>query len=655
MDRAFYINDIYNFCKEDQARINGLISKNNYFLTEKNQRNSWEYQINLLQRALNNINSGNIAFEFTIPRIGDRVDNILYINNVVYVIEFKIGEKKYPKYAIDQAIDYALDLKNFHKASRNISIVPVLVCTDAPKVENTITSGREKIYQPILCNSETLKTEITSLINHIKNDDEFVEFDKWINSEYFPTPTIIEAAQALYNGHDVREISRSDSGSYNLGITTESINYIVEKSKKNLEKSICFVTGVPGAGKTLVGLNIANSRHNYSENDHAVFLSGNGPLVYVLREALARDENKRSNKEIKKNQAKKKVQSFIQNIHHFRDEALKSENPPPEKVVIFDEAQRAWTKEKAMSFMAQKRGKLDFNMSEPEFLISIMNRHNDWAVIICLVGGGQEINNGEAGLPAWFYAIRDHFSNWKVYASNEITDFEYTRGTSVDDLFKNINIETIDSLHLSVSNRSFRNENVSAFVKSLLDLDKQKAKEYFLQIKNDYPIKITRNIETAKNWVKEIAQGSERYGLTASSGAKRLRNFGIWVQSSIKAENWFLNNKDDVRSSYFLEETATEFDIQGLEVDWSIIAWDADYRYENGKFVSYSFIGTKWNRIHDYDKILYLKNAYRVLLTRARQGFIVFIPKGDLEDGARKPEFYDGLYQYLKEIGIEEI
>jgi hypothetical protein len=452
----------------------------------------------------------------------------------------------------------------------------------------------------------------------------------------------------------VKEISRCDSEAYNLSQTTETINRVIDISKNNHQKSICFVTGVPGAGKTLAGLNMANVRHNFDANEHAVFLSGNGPLVFVLREALARDEWERSNHRIKKLSAKKKASAFIQNIHHFRDEGQQSKKPPTENVVIFDEAQRAWTEKQTAKFMAE-RGVLDWNKSEPEYLIEYMDRHKEWAVIVCLIGGGQEINTGEAGLPAWFEALSKHFPHWKVYLNNRLFDDEYTLGKSMEKMLLNIDVTPEDNLHLAVSIRSFRSELVSSFVKSLLDMDLKRACDQFAQIRSKYPIVMTRNLDSAREWVRSKARGTERYGMIASSAGKRLRSLGIWVQSDIDPEYWFLNGKDDVRSSYFLEETATEFDIQGLEIDWSIVCWDADYRIENGRFIPYNFTGTSWKSIKKPEDILYRKNAYRVLLTRARQGIAIFIPVGDHTDVTRKRAYYDCTYNYLKEIGIDEI
>ncbi len=652
MQRAYYSSTISVFCKQSHDSILGEITRNNEFALEQKQRNTWIYEINILQNVLKTLEDGFVAFEYSVPRIGDRIDNVVIYNGVIYLIEFKVGESHYPSYAKDQVIDYALDLKYFHKESHNKKIVPIIVCTKAPSIQNSIEMYNDGVYKTICCNSDSLNLFFKEVTN--KLSDKPIDINNWIESQYMPTPTIIEAAQALYRGHNVKDISRSDSKAYNLSYTTDAINEIIDRSKANKEKSICFVTGVPGAGKTLAGLNIANSRHNFEEEEHAVFLSGNGPLVFVLREALARDEYERSNHSINKGQAKRKAEAFIQNIHHFRDEALKSNRAPIEKVTIFDEAQRAWTNDKTAKFMAE-RGINDWEMSEPEFLISAMDRHEDWAVIVCLVGGGQEINTGEAGLPAWFEALSTHFSHWNVYISKQISDVEYTHGKSLEDIFRGLQGNIVDRLHLAVSLRSFRTERVSAFVKATLDVDISKAQILYNELKQKYPIVMTRRLEVARNWVKLQARGTERYGLTASSGAKRLRTYGIWVQSSIIAEYWFLNDSKDVRSSYFLEDTATEFDIQGLEIDWSIVAWDADYRMENGSFEPYRFTGTRWNSVKKEEDRLYLKNAYRVLLTRARQGLVIFIPEGNDLDETRKRIYYDNTFTYLKEIGIETI
>lgn len=402
----------------------------------------------------------------------------------------------------------------------------------------------------------------------------------------------------------------------------------------------------------MVGINIANERHKFAENEHAVFLSGNFPLVDVLQEALARDEKERNN--ITKSEALRRVSSFIQIIHHYRDAYVGNNDVPTEKVAIFDEAQRAWTKEQIANFMARKKGVPNFEYSEPEFLISTLDRHDDWAVIICLVGGGQEINTGEAGLIEWFESLTRSFKHWDIYVSDRITDNEYTRGHEIAELTEGLDVTVEENLHLATSIRSFRSENVSAFVKYLLDNDLSKSKETLASLRQ-YPIKITRNLDSAKNWVRSIARGSERYGLLASSGALRLKAVGIFVKNEISAPSYFLENKRDVRSSYYLEDCATEFAVQGLELDWSIVAWDADFRYNGANWTYNRFNGSKWNNVNSESNKLYLKNAYRVLLTRARQGMVIYIPHGDKEDVTRSPEFYDKTFEFLKQIGIEEI
>lgn len=650
--RSYYSNDIQSFLNQDNYSIFGEITTNDQFSAEDLQKNTWNREIEILKRELSQFLDGYIIFEYTIPRIGNRIDNIVIYKGIIFLLEFKVGEKKYPSYAIEQVTDYAFDLSCFHKESHNRLLVPILISTKAHSVKQEIRISKDNVLETICCNEYEIAKYITEVSLKFIQDE--IIPDDWINSLYMPTPTIIEAAQALYLGHNVEDISRNDASAKNLNQTTKAINKIIDYSKAHNRKSICFITGVPGAEKTLAGLNIAVERQKIAEDEHAVFLSGNGPLVDVLQEALARDDAKRNH--ISRKEASRKVKEFIQIIHHFRDDVISVDTPPVEKVAIFDEAQRAWDEQNLTDFMKKKKHIEDFNMSEPEFLISILNCHNDWATIICLIGGGQEINKGEsAGIYGWFDSLRNNYPNWDIYVSDKITDDEYSKGHNFAEMTKNMNVNIIEDLHLAVSLRSFRSENVSNFVKALLDVDIDTAKRLYEQFNNDYPVFVTRNLHKAKLWVRSQAKGSQRYGLTASSGAKRLRKYGIWVQNKIEATNWFLNGKNDVRSSFHLEETATEFDIQGLELDWTIVCWDADLRFENGDFKHLKFVGTKWQNIKSADNILYLKNTYRVLLTRARQGFVIFVPPGDETDTTAKPEYYDGIYRYLKSVGIKEL
>jgi hypothetical protein len=304
--------------------------------------------------------------------------------------------------------------------------------------------------------------------------------------------------------------------------------------------------------------------------------------------------------------------------------------------------------------MKQKKGIADFDYSEPEFLISCLDRHKDWAVIICLVGGGQEINTGEAGISEWLDAMDKTFPDWHVYISPNLTDSEYAAMEAIRILDDKGRVSFDENLHLSVSMRSFRAEKLSSFVKNILDIEIEKAKADFLQIGEKYPIVLTRDIVKAKTWLREKARGSERYGIVVSSKALRLRPFGIDVtyQLQMDAVKWFLNDKNDIHSSFYLEDVATEYKVQGLELDWSCVVWDGDLRYTSNGWQTFSFKGNKWQNINNIERKKYLLNAYRVLLTRARQGMVIVIPEGNSEDHTRKKEYYDGTYNYLKNMGI---
>jgi Uncharacterized conserved protein (DUF2075) len=415
---------------------------------------------------------------------------------------------------------------------------------------------------------------------------------------------------------------------------------------------------VPGAGKTLAGLNLVTLRTKAHEDEHAVFLSGNGPLVEVLREALARDEHarlKERGEKTKKSDAARKVNSFVQNIMHFRDSNLVNSDAPIERVAVFDEAQRAWDAKHLANFMKQKKGRANFEMSEPEFLISVMDRHEDWCTVICLVGGGQEINSGEAGLTEWFSALKRSFRSWKVYTSEQLTHRDYHWGQDLSAMLEGLDSQSRSALHLAVSVRSFRAEKLSEFVGAVVAGEVDEAKQLSQAIKASYPIALTRSLGQARQWLRDQARGSERIGLVASSGASRLKPEGINVHEKISATTWFLNDKDDVRSSYYLEDPATEFDIQGLELDWVGICWDADFRFVDGSWRYHSFRGTVWQNVNQNAQQVFLTNAYRVLLTRARQGMVIYIPKGDASAKTRLPEFYDGTLSFLKSCGLEEL
>jgi hypothetical protein len=653
---AYYSAKVSDFLRADPDAIYGALSRHHAHTQEMAQRAAWLEQIALLQSGLAGVPDAWLAFEFAIPRMGKRADVIILLDGIIFVVEFKVRAETFTGAAIEQVTDYALDLKNFHAGSHSRLIVPVVIATDAPEKPVQLNLWPDDVAEPVLSDGADVGRLLLVTARRFPNQPRLVP-QEWMASGYKPTPTIIEAAQALYRSHRVDEITRSDAGAKNLGTTTARITDIVEAAKANKEKTICFVTGVPGAGKTLAGLNLATSRAQNNPDENAVFLSGNGPLVEVLQEALARDEHQRAKQTLplSLSDARRKVKSFIQAIHLYRDEYLRSAGLPEEHVVVFDEAQRAWTQEKISKFLRERRGVADFGKSEPEFLIEILDRHPDWCVIVCLIGGGQEINDGEAGLTEWFSALAKRFTHWKIVTSDQLSHPSYHWGRDLRKMMDGLQHRSDADLHLSVSVRSFRAEKVSQFVNELIGNEPLAAAETFRSLEKSYPIVLTRSLDQARNWLRKQARGSERFGLAASSGALRLKPEGLHVKADIDAPRWFLNPRSDVRSSFYLEDPATEFAIQGLELDWVGVCWDADFRRADDRWSFHDFVGASWRNVNDPRRKIYLANAYRVLLTRARQGMVIYVPQGDAADHTRPPHFYDGIANYLKACGISEL
>ena len=698
INRYFYKNTISEFLKSSDNTIFGTISANDEGDSVAEQKYAWSEEIEILKQVLvpwKNEN-GEVIFEYSIPRLGKRIDVVLLLRGIVFAIEFKAGKLEYLQADMEQVLDYALDLKNFHLDSHHRTIVPILVATEAPNNSKELFFSvyNDKIYNPLLSNSENLGKLIAAvLLKEQTQPTSPNDFASWAISRYSPTPTIIEAASALYQNHTVEDITRHEAAGSALEETTQFVLDVIQKSKERGEKSICFVTGVPGAGKTLVGLNVAIQQSIKSESEPddernlAVYLSGNGPLVKVLTAALAKDKQRRENDRGNKcniTDAKREVSQFIQIIHRYRGNMLSKIKLPitnnkleidetksiahhsaghgeVEHVAIFDEAQRSWDLEHLAGWLARggSRGGMkkvpNFPMSEAEFLIWSLDLRKDWAVIVCLVGGGQEINTGEAGIGEWIRAVNETFPEWKVYLSKHLTDKEYAEGNVAELVAKNPNAQQVDQLHLAVSMRSFRAESLSKFVHCILDRDVIQAKSLYLSFKDKYPVVLTRDLNKAKQWLISKARGSERYGLVVSSQAYRLKPLAIDVRLQPDIECWFLADKKDVRSSLFLEDVATEFDIQGLELDWTCLVWDGDFRYTPDGWDHNSFRGSKWQKIRKTEAQSYQLNAYRVLMTRARQGMIICVPFGNKEDDTRQPEFYDGTYEYLRSIGLEEL
>ena len=654
--RSAYSAALREFLSAPDNEVLGVLVSAQHGEVTPQQRDAWLRQIDLLKLCLANRSNGHIFFEYLIPRIGRRADVVLVVSNVVVILEFKVGSAKFVAADMVQTFDYALDLKNFHEGCHTVVLAPVLVATDAkpPLLGNKISD--DLIVEISCVGNGGISAAIERALEFGRG--EAIDAVTWADSIYRPTPTIVEASQALFRGHSVVEISRSEAGADNLGATTARLNTIIDRAKSRGEKAICVVTGVPGAGKTLAGLNLACERRRSDADDeeHAVFLSGNGPLVKVLREALARDavdQAKLRGEKLTKSNAKREADTFIQNVHHFRDDALLTEMAPVERVVVFDEAQRAWDVDQTSKFMNQKRGQQGFDLSEPEFLIGVMDRHVGWAVIVCLVGGGQELNTGEGGLEEWLRALRDRYNRWNIYVPQGDKIQDYLPSFSLDELGTRGRQE--EELHLGVSLRSFRSEQLSEVVRFLLEGSAERTRILIEKLGARYPIRITRDLETAKDWVRARARGSERCGLLASSGARRLKPLGVYP-SGIRGKEceWFLNEATDVRSSIYLEDAATEFEVQGLEVDWSVVCWGGDLTREKDTWNFRNFKGTKWTQIRgDLDQ-RYKLNSYRVLMTRARQGMVIFVPTGDPADSTRDPEMYDSVWNYLCNCNLQK-
>ncbi len=705
-NRCLYRSDFKSFIDSDPYSILGRIHDAFHGQTLTTTDEAWNSEINLLQGVLEpwKDEEAEIILEYAIPRLGKRIDVVLLLRGIIFCLEFKVGQKDVLQPDVEQVLDYALDLKNFHRFSHDRIIIPILIPTKHKSSSSSFAPSvyNDFIFNPLITGANGLQNLIENVLQHTGANIPGTIKD-WIISPYTPTPTIIEAARTLYENHSVEDITRHEADKVTTDATIACILNIINRSKKNGEKSICFVTGVPGAGKTLVGLEVAVKQSyqedgTYNEDDGAVYLSGNGPLVAVLKEALARDNYKKSKnrgEDKKRSDSRREVSKFIQIIHRYRDNMLAKIKTPVvdgkleidslkavklqqsgygevEHIAIFDEAQRAWTQTRLADYL--KRGgtygnKLkvaNFPMSEAAFLIWSLDQREDWATIVCLIGGGQEINTGEAGIAEWIEALNNRFQHWKIYISDKLTEPEYAEG-KVNELLKhNSNVEYSDRLHLGVSLRSFRAERLSAFVHSLLSFNPDAEKLYQNISSHRYPIVLTRSMDKARAWLRQQARGSQQTGILISKVSARFKPLAVHVlaQSDDKAVHWFLEDKTDVRSSNYLEEAATEIQVQGLEVDFACILWDADMRYDDGKWSFWKFNGkTRWIPEKNIDTQKYMLNAYRVLLTRARQGMVICVPEGNgnktpegfHEDPTRLPTYYNSTYEYFKSLGLTEI
>ena len=660
--KAYYCNSIPSFIKDTSASIVGQLVRQSFEIS-KEQTDAWDKQIHELQNRLESCGmEGDIIFEYDIIRLGKRIDVIMLIRHMVFSLEFKNGKTAFTAHDAQQAEDYAIDIKNFHKESEDLYVCPILIATDAApysKPQSSECYPDKQIYLQRE-NIETLIPKISD-ISSIYGDDSDINFDRWFNSPYYPTPTIIAAAVEAYSTHNLSEIAHSEAGQSNIDQCETKLNEVINYAKTNKKKCVCFVTGVPGAGKTLVGLDVVAKSLDSSKDLRSVYLSGNGPLVEVLREALkqsVKENNRRKNIVLTKHEkalVDASINTLIQGSFGFKKEHAKDSIAPKDKILIFDEAQRVWNQQK----MTRKHDDPHMAVSEPQLLFSIMDRHQDWTVMICLVGLGQDIYDGEVGINEWFRCGIEEYPDWELFYSPDI--FSQSEDKDIDEqMIRSCRrCHEVPELHLKTSIRSFRADKQSKFIDAILDNNPGEAKAIYNLILSKYPVYVTRDYSKAKSWVRAQVRGSQRCGVLACSSAQRLKPEGIYVPTDIDVKNWFLAPSDDLRSSNMLEVVASEFKVQGLEIDWAIVCWDADLRRNRvgDDWDHYSFRGTKWNRRKKPEQKRYLVNSYRVLLTRARQGMVLFVPHGvdPEEDPTRDTAFYDSIYHYLLLCGIHEL
>jgi hypothetical protein len=663
---AYYQNTIHGFLNEDPKVVNNEMTTNyaqdGYYQLLGTQSKSWSDSLPIIRTTLENLKQKNdsvadwgVLLEYPLYRLRKRIDFVLISQQCIYVVELKVGANEACRADIRQVEEYALDLRDFHKESHSRLICPILCCTELPETYFQKTGDPIDKIQPVTIVSAA------SLVNAFVDTKglagpELIDWEEWGRSSYEPVPTIIEAATSIFAGHNVKDISRSDAD--NLRTCSEEVIRLISETKESGKKCIIIVTGVPGAGKTLAGLNVAHQTKNPKKTDgEIIYLSGNTPLVLVIREALAIDEQYRSRREgvtRKLKDIRHEIKARIQHIMDFLKEYYLHDidSPSFEHAIVFDEAQRAWNHD-------QGKRKFNRDASEPELLMEIMDRHKDWAAIVCLVGAGQEINAGEPGIQQWGEALKK-YPVWELITpSNAIDGSHGTAGTALfpDGVPEDTIIRKNNNLMLTVPMRSFRSEQVSNWVDAVLENRPEDAKQISKKL-GEYPITLVRSLEECRKILWERTRGTRRCGLLASTKAVRLVAEGLGVSLSVqdkhKIAHWYLKPQGDFRSSNSLEVMANEYTSQGLELDYAGICWGGDFVREN-KVEDWCYRRlhtTTWQNVHNKDMRRFILNKYRVFLTRAREGMVLFVPYGDSGDSSRVPGTYQAIAEYLTECGV---
>jgi hypothetical protein len=634
--RAWWSGDVSAFLNQSTSSIVERLAfraLETHPTNHEAQLRAWHWEIEILRRAVGTMpENWRVLLEYPLIRLGRRMDAVLVTDRAILVIEFKALNSHFTADARVQAEDYAFDLRDFHAGSRDHVIVPILVAgtgTPARTQWQFPWPGVSGVYDAL---PDTLPDMLNEILSRIPNRD--VDIANWERAAYRPVPTIIEAARALYAKHGVADIRTARADTDNLSTTTSAIVAAIRHAKERQQHIILFVTGIPGAGKTLCGLNAI-----FTADMDGTFLTGTLPMVYVLKAALAEDTARKGKKSVRA--AKHETKSKIESITGFLRYYIAEPAHLPEHVIVFDEAQRAWDAEYGAT-------KFKHTDSEAAIVLDIMQRHSDYAVIVALVGNGQEINSGEAGLAEWGRALSQR-PKWHVRAAPGVLTAPQARQR----LFasKPDGMVTDPALHLSVPIRNVRSNSAAPWVDAVLRGEIAEARS----IANEkLPFFITRSLEEMRAGLRTLARGERRAGLVCSSGAKRLVADGIWPKFEHMNEdlvaNWFLKRWPDVRASDALEIPATEFACQGLELDYVGLCWGGDLTWASNWLIRH-FSGSKWHHTRKLDAQDFQINTYRVLLTRARSETIIWIPQGDARDKTRMPEEFDRTAAYLLECG----
>ncbi len=666
--RTYYESSIEDFvsCKNPMDIIDFLTESDEH--TEPNelalQKGAWSNQIKILKKYLSD-KKGYIIFEYVLSRVNMRIDVVLLMDDIVYSLEFKNNEIEFKDEDINQADGYGYALKNFYEANRNKYIVPILIATKAPDKECSESAdlGIDKLFSLFKANTNKMEQYIDLIRSKYGSSVIYTEkeFEEWINSPFKPNPTIIQSARSIYMNNQVDEFFKFDAGEENLKITENTLETIIKEARDNKKKIICFVSGVPGAGKTLVGLDLAGKTRNKQIDDvpDAVFFSGNGPLINVLTEALGRDAFKNNPQKFpNKNRAVNDVKAFIQDLHAFKYDLISSKkNVLDENVLIFDEAQRVWDEKQMEIWLTKKEASSSyFGLSEADLLLNVFNE-KEWGVIVALVGLGQDIHTGEDGLGVWFKSLLDKHQEWQIRLSKDIFNQNADNLDSYYDSIMNCpRIKDEPGLYLKTCIRTPRAKNLSEFAEALLHNNPVKAKQA-LDGFDDYPICITRDLKRAEQFILDNRSRKERCGKLCSSNSKVLgkNNPAFTNINQWHFANWMLDDYG-ADSSNSLMYAATEFDIQGLEIDWSLLGWDMDMYYSNGEWHEQKMYTPKRFVLSTDIQKKHILNSYRVLLTRARKGLIIYIPRqNEYEDKFNVSQYYDSTYDYLKSCGIKDI